>query len=87
MCEPFIRLAKSTISCGTINSTTKERQYSKYGTAQGNVASPVLANIVLDKLDKYMTKYKRNFETGRKRSPNKKYISLPPRTFREAKAS
>ncbi|TRX89120.1 hypothetical protein FHL15_009986 [Xylaria flabelliformis] len=76
MCEPFIRIIENMINCGSKNMETNVTSYSDKGTPQGNVASPVLANIVLNNLDKFMESYKSKFECGKKRALNKEYISL-----------
>ncbi|HEL1095856.1 TPA: group II intron reverse transcriptase/maturase [Streptococcus equi subsp. zooepidemicus] len=49
--------------------TQIQKTYS--GTPQGGIISPILANIYLDKFDKYMTDYVKNFCEGkyRKRTP------------------
>jgi hypothetical protein len=49
------------------------------GTPQESVVSPLLANIVLDNLDKKMEEIKADFETGKKRRLTKEYISLKNR--------
>jgi len=47
----------------------KDWRHKKYNirTLQDQIASPTLANIVLDKLDKFIAKYKESFESGKKR--------------------
>ena len=75
-CERTIRLIRRMLSSGTKDLRTGTIKYSKVGTPQGNVVSPVLANIVLDRLDKYVERYKAKFEKGKKRKMNRKYISL-----------
>lgn len=64
------------INCGSKDMEKGTVSYSDVGTPQGNVASPTLANIVLDKLDKFLEDYKSKFEIGKKRAMNKEYISL-----------
>jgi len=56
----------------------KDRRHKKYeiGTLQVQIASPTLTNIILDKLDKFIAKYKESFESGKKRQANSEYISL-----------
>lgn len=71
-----MRLLRKMLTCGRIDFHTKNINISNIGTPQGNVASPVMANIVLDKLDKYMAKYKKDFEKGKSRRLTKEYISL-----------
>lgn len=52
------------LTCGTLNTTTGVISQVSKGRPQGNMASPILANLVLDKLDKFLVKYKLNFESG-----------------------
>ena len=75
-CERTIRLIRKMLSSGTKDLRTGTIKYSKVGTPQGNVVSPVLANIVLNRLDKFVEGYKVKFEKGRTRKMNRKYISL-----------
>jgi group II intron reverse transcriptase/maturase len=75
-CEHTLRLIKKMLTCGSINTKTGVITKTKIGTPQGNIASPTLANIVLDKLDKYLENYKQNYESGEIRKGNKEYISL-----------
>ena len=75
-CERTIRLIRKMLSSGTKDLRTGTVKYSKVGTPQGNVVSPVLANIVLNRLDKFVEGYKAKFEKGRTRKMNRKYISL-----------
>lgn len=49
---------------------------SKKGTSQGSIVSPILANIVLNELDKFMELKKISFETGKRRRRNPIYHSL-----------
>ena len=78
-CERTIRLIRKMLSGGTKDLRTGTIKYSKLGTPQGNVVSPVLANIVLDRLDKFIEGYKAKFEKGKTRKMSRKYISLKNR--------
>lgn len=71
-----MRLVKNMINCGAMDMSDGSVRYSQIGTPQGNVASPTLANIVLDSLDKFLISYKANFEVGKKRALNKEYVAL-----------
>ena len=55
---------------------------------QGGIVSPILANIYLDKLDKYVKEYIRHFDMGTKRRPGKESNDLAnerKRTVRKLK--
>ena len=75
-CEPFLRIINKMLKSGTVDVTTGIVTHKEIGTPQGNVASPVLANVVLDDLDKFMARYKIKFDSGKNRAKNPKYISL-----------
>lgn len=63
--ERFIRLVRKFLNAGYIEDWKFQRTYS--GTPQGGIISPILANIYLDKLDKYIANYIDNFDKGKKR--------------------
>jgi group II intron reverse transcriptase/maturase len=67
--ERFIRLIRKFLNAGYIEEWTFHKTYS--GTPQGGIISPVLANIYLDKLDKYMKEYIHKFDKGEARKPNR----------------
>lgn len=75
-CTPTLRLIEKMLTCGSLDTLSKKIKRSDVGTPQGNVASPTLANIVLDEFDKFMSRYKDRFEIGKWRMLNKEYISL-----------
>jgi group II intron reverse transcriptase/maturase len=64
--ERFIRLIRKFLNAGYIEQWKYHKTYS--GTPQGGIISPILANIYLDKLDKYMEEYIQSFNKGEKRS-------------------
>ena len=68
----FIRLIRKFLNAGYIEEWKFHKTYS--GTPQGGIVSPVLANIYLDKLDKYVKDYIQNFDRGDFRKPNKDRI-------------
>lgn len=72
--ERFIRLIRKFLSAGYMEEWTYYKTYS--GTPQGGIVSPILANIYLDKLDKYVKEYACQFNKGRKRTRNKEYAKL-----------
>jgi group II intron reverse transcriptase/maturase len=63
--ERFIRLVRKFLNAGYIEHWKFYKTYS--GTPQGGIISPILANIYLDKLDKYMEEYIQSFNKGEKR--------------------
>ena len=69
--ERFIRLMWKFLKAGYIEDWTFHKTYS--GTPQGGIISPILANIYLDKLDKYMKEYAEKFDKGEKRAMNPEY--------------
>jgi group II intron reverse transcriptase/maturase len=67
--ERFIRLIRKFLNAGYIEDWAFHKTYS--GTPQGGIISPILANIYLDKLDKYMKEYILKFDKGDERKPNR----------------
>lgn len=66
--DRFIRLIRKFLNAGYLEDWILHRTYS--GTVQGGIISPILANIYLDKLDKYMEEYIQNFDKGNRRLRN-----------------
>ena len=69
--ERFLRLVRKFLNAGYIENWTFHNTYS--GTPQGGIISPILANIYLDKFDKYVNEYVRKFKKGKKRMRTKEY--------------
>lgn len=55
VCERTLELVRKALVVGYLNPKTKRITRTKIGTPQGSVLSPLLANIVLHELDKYLT--------------------------------
>lgn len=72
--ERFIRLIRKFLNAGYIEDWVYHKTYS--GTPQGGIISPILANIYLDKLDKYMQEYILKFNKGKDRKRNPEYRKL-----------
>ncbi len=69
--EAFIELIWKFLRAGYMENWTYNATYS--GVAQGSGFSPILANLYLDKFDKYIEKYKENFDKGNERKFNTEY--------------
>lgn len=69
--EAFIQLVWKFLKAGYMEQWTYNRTYS--GVPQGSGVSPVLANIYLHELDKFMEKYAHEFSCGEKRKINPEY--------------
>ena len=84
--DRFIRLIRKFLKAGYVEDWTFHNTYS--GMPQGGIVSPILANIYLDKLDKYVKEYIRHFDMGTKRRPGKESNDLTnerKRTVRKLK--
>lgn len=85
--ERFIRLVRKFVKAGYIEKWQYHNTYS--GTPQGGIISPILANIYLDKLDKYIKEYIAKFDNGKKRKFNRKsrdFSNARKRTVRSLKS-
>lgn len=85
--ERFIRLVRKFLKAGYIEKWQYHNTYS--GTPQGGIISPILANIYLDKLDKYIKEYIAKFDNGKKRKFNRKsrdFSNARKRTVRSLKS-
>ena len=67
----FIRLIRKFLKAGYMEHWQFNHTYS--GTPQGGIISPILANIYLDKFDKFMDEYAMRFDKGNKRRVNPAY--------------
>jgi group II intron reverse transcriptase/maturase len=72
--ERFLRLIRKFLKAGYIEDWKFSKTYS--GTPQGGIVSPMLANIYLDKFDKYIKEYAANFRKGERRAINPDYWRL-----------
>ena len=70
----FIGLIRQFLTAGYLEDWKFHGTYS--GTPQGGVVSPILANVVLHELDKFMAEKQRVFTKGVRRQPNREYWLL-----------
>lgn len=79
-CDKTVQLVNKSLKAGYIDPKTGEHITSKLGTPQGSILSPLLANIVLNQLDKQVENIKPKYETGKKRGINKVYDAITSKT-------
>ncbi|CAK9442414.1 unnamed protein product, partial (mitochondrion) [Lodderomyces beijingensis] len=60
----------------------RKLKYTGLGTPQGSILSPLLANIVLDKFDKFMEQYISDFTRGDRRKQSLAYKSVVQRRYK-----
>lgn len=72
--DKFLRLIRKFLKAGYLENWVYHRTYS--GTPQGGIISPILANIYLDRLDKYMVNLANSFNRGQKRKQNPEYHKI-----------
>ncbi|MGJ1261800.1 group II intron reverse transcriptase/maturase [Sphingobacterium spiritivorum] len=78
--ERFLRLIRKFLKAGYLEEWTFHNTHS--GTPQGGIVSPILANIYLDKLDRYMEEYAKSFNKGKKKGPDKRKKTLDDKKHR-----
>jgi group II intron reverse transcriptase/maturase len=69
----FIKLIKNLLRAGLMENWKFQKTYS--GVPQGAICSPILANIYLHELDKFMEEMKSKFDRGKRRAKNPEYTS------------
>lgn len=82
--ERFLNLIRKILKAGCID-LNEVRKDSLAGTPQGGIVSSILANIYLDKLDKFVEKLKGEMEKGKDRRWNPEYKRLQDRKLLLAK--
>lgn len=81
--ERFLRLIRKFLNAGYVEDWVFHRTYS--GTPQGGIISPILANIYLDKFDKYIREYVNQFNKGERRKGDAQYKFYEQQRYRLAK--
>jgi group II intron reverse transcriptase/maturase len=74
--ERFIALLWKILKAGYMDMKNGERGDSLAGTPQGGIVSPILANIYLDKLDKFVDGLRSELDKGKHRKHNNAYKRL-----------
>jgi group II intron reverse transcriptase/maturase len=74
-CIKTLQLIKSSLKAGYVEFGVLHNKL-EFGTAQGSVLSPLLCNIYLHELDKFVEELKREYCKGEKRKRNKLYESI-----------
>ncbi len=69
----LMRLIRAGLKAGVLLPNGVLIKESEVGTPQGGIASPILSNIYLHKLDVWMAEKKESYDIGAKRRPNKEY--------------
>lgn len=76
-CDKTLQLIRKSLTAGFIEPETG--LHIKPSEPQGSVLSPLLANLVLNELDKKVESIKQSFEKGAKRGRNKEYDQITAR--------
>jgi retron-type reverse transcriptase len=74
-CEKTLSLLKSGLKAGHVE-LGKLHEATTIGTPQGSILSPLLCNIYLHELDKYMEKLADKYNVGTRRKLTKEYMAL-----------
>ena len=77
--ERFLRLIRKFLNAGYVEDWKFHESY--HGTPQGGIISPILANIYLDRSDRYMAHYAEKFNRGESRKRNPEYFNLNTKTY------
>lgn len=81
--DRFIRLIRKFLNAGYVEDWVFHKTYS--GTPQGGIISPILANIYLDKFDKYIKEYISQFDKGIRTRATRPWALNEQRRYRLAK--
>lgn len=81
--ERFLRLIRKFLKAGYLEQWEYKNSY--IGTPQGGIISPILANVYLDKFDKFMLRYIKTFNKGKARQRNPEYKRVASRKDKRVK--
>ena len=81
--ESFINLIWKFLNAGYMEEWKYHKTYS--GTPQGGIISPILSNIYLNELDRFIEKYKSGFDKGKARKRLREYRTREMRLSRAKK--
>lgn len=76
--ERFLRMIRKFLNAGYVEDWKFHESY--HGTPQGGIISPILANIYLNRFDRYMEDYAKTFNRGVGRKRNPTYFNLNTKT-------
>lgn len=76
----FLQLIKAMLKAGYLQDWKFHNTYS--GTPQGGISSPMLSNIYLHELDKWIEEFRNEFDVGKTRPANPEYNKLAIRRCR-----
>jgi group II intron reverse transcriptase/maturase len=82
--QRFLNLVRKLLKSGYIDREWRFKN-TLIGTPQGGILSPLLANVFLDKLDKYVEKLREEYERGEAKRANRAYRTLADRKQKLAK--
>jgi group II intron reverse transcriptase/maturase len=81
----FLQLIEKGLKCNVLL-PSGQLEKTEFGVPQGGVVSPILSNIYLHELDKFLTRLKAKVDRGTRRRPNPEYQKYTGRIYRAAKA-
>ncbi|PEK62677.1 reverse transcriptase/maturase family protein [Bacillus pseudomycoides] len=80
MDEKFLRLIWKFLKAGYVEDWKYHNSYS--GTPQGGIISPILSNIYLNELDKFIEEFQHKFNKGKNKAENPEYRKLHQKSMR-----
>jgi group II intron reverse transcriptase/maturase len=78
--EKFLRLIRKFLKAGYVDDWKYHNSYS--GVPQGGIISPILSNIYLNELDKFIEDFQHKFNKGKNKAQNLDYTKLHQKSMR-----